>query len=284
MKARLGDVRRRIISEITHDFAKRLTTGLCFVAGPSYEERRFLCALETKDLERGTINVVAAATYYRSSPKQLKNGDEVTPCVIDSLFATSPGSSLAIMQVLFSLCKSIVPPKSSSPAAQKFIKSYYEKNIGSGAVVPLDDGGDVPWLSAVYFDPGYVDGRSLLERSASMLAAAAHGMNVSMKELRNEIFNAQDQAFRSAYRSKASGRKEVLLALSGGEPTVEKLNACTRTDNYEALVGYLEQLTPPLPADIVVWLKKKSSMLRSWGGFDDALDRLVPGFEGETEE
>lgn len=279
MQVRLRELRRYILQEISAAFAARLTNGLVFVAGPSYEGSKYVAALEAKDLALGKINVVGSATYQQYRKLKLSDGRMVQPYLIDSLFASSAAASVALVQVAFSLCGAVVPSSNISPAASRLIMSYYERNKGTDLVVPFEDRDDPerPWVNMVYFDPGLVNADELIKNSLPALRKAAKQMGTTTKDLRDSIFSAQENGFSQAFKSTASGRPSALLALSGGVPTIEKLNACTKTDNYEALKDYLEQLSVPLRPEFKEWLEDKASALEVWGGFEDVLPRLLPG-------
>jgi hypothetical protein len=264
----LGDLRRYLLQEINSSLAARSVAGITPVTGPSYEGERYLAALDTEALSRGEIKVVGTVGYHQTIPVPLETGESVRPFVVATMFSTSPPIAIALMQLLFNMCKVVMSSKSVSPAAKKFIESYYSRVKDDPLLVtPVDIEAATkdPYLKSVlalhnpsqacvYHDPNQVNAQAELKRGGQALKRAATIRNVTVNSLKDEIHEEQRSAFRSAYRSLKSDRPEVKKALSGGEPTVEKLNAALRTDNYEALSKFMQSIPEPIPTDIKDWI------------------------------
>lgn len=275
MKTSLGDLRARILIEVDASLVNRAASSIGIVEGESYESKKFIAAFNASELAAGNVNLLGYVEYYKSyKGVTLDDGSHEDPVIIDSVYGTSASASVALFAATLNLKKVIKPSVSLSPAARRFVSNYYERNKDDPKLVRRVEGDAKSWvegskdpvIQAVYYDPGYVDGKAMLKRGKQAVKAMSKLTGKSQDDVLEEIFQASFSGFRKAYRSKASDRPEVHLALSGGEPTEEKILACMRTDNYEALTGYLDALKAPVSQDIAQLLVDKR----------DYIEQVVP--------
>jgi hypothetical protein len=269
MRTTVGHLRRLLLSEIDASMASRLIGTMSFVAGPGYEGGRVITALDTAQLEAGRIVVLGTVNYTKMNDVPLADGSTVEPYMIDAMFGSNPAAAVGLIELTLAVCGIIIPSRSVSPAAQKFVKGYYRKNMNDESLIkPLDavkikaDGflGHVinvnePWACSAYYDTGHVNAQLVLKRTGKLLSSVAKNKGISREQLYNEIHDQQHKAFDHAYNSKASGRcPSAELALSGGEPTLEKIKAALRNNQVDALKDFIRRLEKPLEPELHVWL------------------------------
>lgn len=258
MRVLLGELRSYILAEVDASMGARAVAGITPVAGPSYEGNRFLAALDPAELAKGQVKVLGTVMFFKQyNEVSLEDGTSVRPYVIDSMFATSPAVAVALMKLMLGACKNVMPSKNVSPAAVRFITSYYARNhANSDLVMPIaGDSSASPPMHCVYRDDGEVNAQAEIKRGSKELERAAKLLGMTVKDLKNQIHNDQFSGFSRAFRSLKSDRPIVKLALSGGEPTIEKIEAAMKTDNYEAAVDYLRRVPDPIPQDVMDWVR-----------------------------
>jgi len=118
-----------------------------------------------------------------------------------------------------------------------------------------------PSLSSAYLDLGYIDAKAIIAQGIAALKQCARLRGVKISNIRDEIFEMQQDHFSNAYRSMKSGCEDVKLALADGDINAAKLNAALRTDNIKRLQQLLNALPPELPADIRAWLQEHEDVL-----------------------
>lgn len=289
MKVRLGDLKRSIMSEISSTLVKRCMAGITPVQGDSDDEgEQFIAALDTNELKGGNVKILGTVTFDRILDVPVESGETIDAFTVNTMFSEAPSVAVALMQLVFGVCKFVVPSKNISPAAKRFIDSYFSQVKNDPSLVTRIDVEEASTnlyfratldlkndsTACVYSDPGQVDVRVEFERGERLLNLVAEKEGIDASDLVNRIREQQRMAFGDAYRSLKSDRPEVKLALSGGEPTVKKLDAAYRTSNFEALIDFLRKIPDPIPPDIEDWLNEYESMFKEFDYPDDVLDRF----------